>query len=316
MRRVLVLLALLLAGSATAAPLAAPTAAGGSKDTVVPWILGYRLKPEPQRLPLAIQTLSKSEAFKDPENAGMYVGFIAGVIGANPARAEELLETAMPLPAADQWAIVRAIAYSGLPDWQGLLARMAPRLADRQPMINRYLAGKLPPLDRVPLDSDAALLDTLWGYYYATGSYLPIARLVTVLPWSKDGNSEERLTIGSLTKYSLAFHATRDAKLLAMLKRTLDVQPKATKPILQEVIEAAETATAGKIRKAALAAIEERKRKGPDYKRKLTAWGQVGEGAVAVGCVTAAALGQVALGLPCVIGGAATSAALRMWATD
>ena len=178
MRRLVLLFALLFAGSAAAAP-AGPSIERGSKDAVVPWIYGYRLKPEPQRLPSAIRTLSKSDAFKDPEQTGVYVGFIAGVIAANPTRAEELLEKAMPLPAADQWVIVRAIAYSGLSDWKERLARMAPWLAARQPMINRYLSGTLPPLDRVPLDSDAALLDTLWGFYYATGSYLPIARMVT-----------------------------------------------------------------------------------------------------------------------------------------
>jgi hypothetical protein len=35
--------------------------------------------------------------------------------------------------------------------------------------------------------------------------------------------------------------------------------------------------------------------------------------ALSVGCVAAAATGQVAFGLPCVIGGAASSAALKMW---
>jgi hypothetical protein len=34
---------------------------------------------------------------------------------------------------------------------------------------------------------------------------------------------------------------------------------------------------------------------------------------MALGCITAAVTGQVEFGIPCVIGGAATSAALRMW---
>ena len=310
-------LLLFLAGSAAAAAgLAVPqseTQSIPSKDAVVPWIYGYRLKPEPTRLPAAVKMLSKSEAFKDPESSGIFVGFIAGVLGANPARAEALLDKVLPLPAADQWVIVRAIAYSGLPNWKDLMARMSPQLAGRQPMIDSYLTGKLPSLDHVKLDSDPTLLDTLWGVYYATGSYIPIARLITTLEWSKDGNSEERLTIGSMAKFTLAYNATRDMKLLNMMRRTVDVQPKKVKPILKEVIEAAETANSGKIRKAALAAIEARKRKGPDYKRELNTWGQVGVGAIAVGCVVAAVLGQVALGIPCVVGGATTEAALRWW---
>jgi len=61
------------------------------------------------------------------------------------------------------------------------------------------------------------------------------------------------------------------------------------------------------------AAIDELRRKGPGYRRDISLWGQVGEGALALGCIAAAVTGQVEFGLPCVIGGAATSAALRVW---
>ena len=70
--------------------------------------------------------------------------------------------------------------------------------------------------------------------------------------------------------------------------------------------------------KAAVAAMtvamaEELKAKGPDARRNLDLWGQVGVGAIALGCVSAAALGQVAVGIPCVIGGAASQGLLSFW---
>ena len=36
-------------------------------------------------------------------------------------------------------------------------------------------------------------------------------------------------------------------------------------------------------------------------------------GALAIGCIAAAVAGQVEFGIPCVVGGVATSAALRIW---
>jgi hypothetical protein len=39
--------------------------------------------------------------------------------------------------------------------------------------------------------------------------------------------------------------------------------------------------------------------------------GQIGQGALSMGCIVAAATGQIELGLPCVIGGAAYSAGLQ-----
>jgi hypothetical protein len=100
-----------------------------------------------------------------------------------------------------------------------------------------------------------------------------------------------------------------------MLKSELGHQPKEVVAVLKEVIEAADTADVGRIRKEALAAVEELKRKGPGYKRDISFWGQVGEGAVSLGCVAAAALGQIEFGIPCVLGGAATSAAVRYWSS-
>ena len=325
---------------------ATPTRVGepASPEAALRWMSSYRAKPDPASVPAVVRTLSRLGAFKDPEAAGTHVGFIAGVIGANPARAEELIGKMLPLPDEDQWLIVRAIAYSGLPDWKALLAKFAERMPARKVMIDKVLANKLPTLwqpmapDERPsawatvgdyvmfnrltgkekrkdavLDPTAELLDTFWGYYFATGSARPISRIVSMLPWSKEDDSVEKLTLGSMAKYTLAANASRDAELLAMLKRTREHQSEPVVKILDQVIEAAETAEAPRIRKHALAAIEDLKRKGPGSRRNVTWWGQLGQGALAVGCIAAAATGHIELGLPCVVTGGVSSAALSFW---
>jgi len=312
-----------------------------SLDAVSGWISNYRAKPEPARLPAAVRALSQLGTFKDPESSGVYVGFVAGVISANPDRAEDLIGKMFPIAPVDQWAVVRAIAYSGHPEWKGLLQKFAPRMPLRQVMISKYLEGRLPTLDEIPLekknptlwdkvrgpfqsdkevkpaettlDKSPELLDTLWGYYFGTGTYGPVARIVALLPWSNDRDSLDKLTIGSMAKYTLASNAARDTALLSMLKRASKNQPKNVTVVLDEVIDAAETMEITRLRKNALAALEELKRKGPGYKREISNWGQVGQGALALGCIAAAVTGHVELGLPCVVGGAASSAALSVW---
>ncbi len=122
-----------------------------------------------------------------------------------------------------------------------------PTLPEREAMIEKYLAGKTPTLDqlvitpspstldrfrenvrleavfgkpkrKVMLEPSAEVLDILWGHYFATGSYGPIMRIVAMLAWSDDRDDVERLTVGSMAKYTLASNATRDSDLLAMLK--------------------------------------------------------------------------------------------------
>lgn len=329
MRRTAILLGLLtILTAGWFAPAAGEN--GASSQTVLAWIDRYRFGPTPQQVPDAVRAMSRLGAFRDPESAGVYVGFIAGVLNANPARAEQLVDAILPLPPEHQWALVRAIAYSGLPQWKGLLHAFAMHMPGRKAMIDRYLTGSLPTLahfagakdnDRsaqrtATLEPSPDVVDTLWGFYFATGSYEPIGRLVVILPWSRDDNDVEKLTLGGIAKYTLAVNAARDERLLGMLKWASHHQPGVTQAILREVIDAAETVDTSRIRKETFAAIEELKRKGPGFRRKVAWWGQVGQGVLSLGCIAAAAAGQVALGLPCIIGGAASSAALNVWGSQ
>ncbi|MGH6737481.1 MAG: hypothetical protein ACREDY_00330, partial [Bradyrhizobium sp.] len=119
--------------------------------------------------------------------------------------------------------------------------------------------------------------------------------------------------VGSMARYTLASYAVRDAGLREFLRGQLAQAPKDVKVPLGEVVDAADTVPLAAVRKDALAAVEELKTKGSDSRRNLDFWGQVGVGAVALGCVSAAALGQIAVGIPCVIGGSASQGLLSFW---
>ena len=148
----------------------------------------------------------------------------------------------------------------------------------------------------------------------ATGAYVPVAHIIAMLRWSKDKNSVEKLTIGNMAKFTLASNAARDGELLSMLKWAERNQDTETTPILREVVDSAETMDTMRLRKMALATIEDLKQKGPDYKRNISTIGQIGQAAIGLGCIAAAAAGQIEFGLPCVIGGAVSTAAIGAWA--
>jgi hypothetical protein len=317
-----------------------------SLGVVQQWIYNYRAKPDYAHIPAAVRVLFHSQTFKEPESAGIYLGFIAGAIGSNPAKAEQLVNSFFPVPPEDEWVVVRAIAFSGLPDWRNLLRKVAVKMPGRRVMIDAYLSGTLSTLMDIPLEdkkpgmmdklrgaftknpfakdekkldtkvtfaSNQDLLDTLWGYYFATGSDLPVLRIMQMLPWSKSRDTIDKLTVGSMARYTLASYAVRDATLREFLRSELPNQPAPIKEPLTEVIQAADTVQLGAVRRDALAAVEELKTKGSDARRNTDFWGQVGVGALALGCVSAAALGQVAVGIPCVIGGSASQGLLSFW---
>ncbi len=334
------MVAVVLGAAVGAPPAAAQRVAPALNSTgaILKWINFYRHKPDPESLPVVVHALSTMQAFKDAESSGPYIGFIAGVLGANPRLAEDLILKMLSIDPADHWVLVRAIAYSGLPNWKDMLATFVDRMPTRREMINQYLDGKLPTLQQidfksakpgmldkietslhigekpkkiVALQPTPELIDVLWGYYLATGSYPPIESVIKLLPLSNDHDNVDNLTTGSAAKFTLASNAVRDTDLLAMLQAAEKKQPEDIKPVLHDVIETAETVDTVHMRQESLAAIEELKEKGPNSKRELSGWGQVGQGALSMGCVVAAATGQIELGIPCVIGGAAYTAGLQ-----
>jgi hypothetical protein len=311
------------------------------------WISAYRAKPEPNQVPAVMRALSGIGAFNEPEKCSPYVGFLAGVLASRPAEAANLISETLSIQSRDRWIVVRAIAYSGLPNWKELLRDVAYRMPDRHVMIERYLTDQLPTLDRLiikpiptgferfrdhfkfgsssdkkrhkdELQASPEVLDTLWGYYFATGSYGPVMHIIAMLGWSSTKDDADKLTIGSMAKFTLASNATHDQALLDMLRSSSKArnQPKATVVALDEITEAAETVDVASIRKQALAAIAELQRKGPAYKRDVSWWGYIGQSTIAAGCLAAAVASMTAAGLPCVIGGSSASAAMNFWANQ
>jgi hypothetical protein len=309
--------ALVLAGLALAFVAVGADAKGKPKrppfnkpEILLQWINDYRHNPEPERLAEAYRAMRDLNLLKDVESAGIYVGFLAGVIGANSDKAEKLITDMFPMPPPDQVVVVKAIAYSGLPEWKELLGKFVERMPARRIVIDKYLYGKLPVLRDLPLDNPIAV-DANWGYYFATGSSEPIQRLVRTLEWSKDKNNVERLTIGSMVKWTLAQNASRDPELLAYLKTSLPHQPELVEVPLKDIIESCETFELAHIRKDALDSIEVLRTKGSENARDFAWWGQAGQTAFALGCVAAGAMGQVYAGIPCVVGGALSNVALK-----
>src|SRR5271156_5967293 len=137
-----------------------------SLGVVQRWIYNYRAKPDYAHVAAALRVLFHAQSFKEPESAGIYLGFIAGAIGSNPAKAEQLVNSLFPIPVEDEWVIVRAIAYSGLPDWRNLLRRVAPKMPARKVMIDAYLTGTLPTLTEIPLEEKKpGMIDKLRGAF-------------------------------------------------------------------------------------------------------------------------------------------------------
>ena len=174
------------------------------------------------------------------------------------------------------------------------------------------------PVDmKLSFGNNPELLDTLWGIYFATSDYRPIWRILTMLPWSKDHDNADRLTVGSGAKYTLANNAARYPDVLALLKEMAPYQSPEVAKILErrhcvgrDVANRADPqGAAGRDRRA--------QAQGAGLPaRRIEALGLGRPGRDRDRLHRAATASLTSLGLPCVIGGAVTSAAMNYWASQ
>lgn len=308
-----------------------PQDAFASVDRLMDWISNYRKHKTPSRVPPAVHAMQDFGLFGDEEKAWFCTGFIAGVLGSNPKDGPGLIPRMFPLPDKEQAVIIRAIAYSGRPDWRELLEKNLSRMPLRRPLIDDFLAGKRPILMELPLDHGGSPgIYALWGYYVATGQHEPVVRIMQALRWSKnkddsgfsfrkvfsgwgrDPSAVEKITTGGTAKWTLASYAERDRELLSLYRAEYDRQPEDVAKPLKDVIEAAEIFESEKIRKDQFGAIEDAQKAQMTNEAGMSKGATAGSIAIATGCVAASALGQAYIALPCVLGGALYTGAVKL----
>jgi hypothetical protein len=308
-----------------------PQGAFTSPDRLMDWMSNYRNHKSPSRVPAAVHAMKDYGLLADEEKSWFCTGFIAGVFGSNPKDGPALIPRMFPMPDKEQAVIIRAIAYSGRPDWRDLLEKNSSRMPLRRPLIDDFLAGKRPVLMELPLDSGGSPgIYALWGYYVATGQYEPVVRIMQALRWSKrkdgsgfsfrkvftgwghDPSAVEKITTGGTAKWTLASYAERDRALLALYRAEYARQPQDIAIPLKEVIDAAEIFEAEKIRKDQFGAIEDAQKAQMTTEAGMTKGATAGSIAIATGCVAASALGQAYIALPCVLGGALYTGAVKL----
>jgi hypothetical protein len=269
--------------------------------------------------------------FKDEEQRWFCIGFIAGVLGTNPNDGPKLVTQMFPMPAKEQEVIIRAIVYSGRPDWRALLEKNAAKMPLRKPLIDDFLEGRRPSLQDLELDVGGAPgIYAHWGYYVATGQHEPVMRIMQALKWSKnkeeggfafskifsgwgsDANAVDKVTTGGTAKWTLASYAERDRELISLYRAEYPNQPPEVAVPLKDVIEAAELFEAEQIREDQFGAIEDVTKQHLTSQAGMSKGMTAGSIAIATGCVAATALGQAQIAIPCVIGGALYSGAAKL----
>ena len=309
----------------------APMSGGfGSPEHLLEWLYNYSRRPTPWKVPAAVRAMRDLGLFQDEEKAGFCTGFIAGVLGKNPKDGPGLISKMLPMPDKDQAILIRAIAFSGRPDWRELMEKYRSKMPLRHPLIDSYLSGKAPTLMEADLSDGSPVVYTLWGYYVATGQYQPVVKIIESLKWSRqkddgrfswgkiwsgwktDPSAVNKITVGATAKWTLASYAEKNRDLLDLYRAEYQRQPKDIAEPLKDVIQAAELFESEKVRKDQYGAIADAQKVQAGNEAGMSKAATAGSIAIATGCVAASALGQIYIAVPCVIGGALYTGAMKL----
>ena len=107
-------------------------------------------------------------------------------------------------------------------------------------------------------------------------------------------------------------YAERDRELLQLYRAEYEQKPKEIAQPLKDVIEAAEIFESEQVRKDQFGAIEDAQKAQFSSEAGMSKGATAGSIAIATGCIAATALAQPEIAIPCVIGGALYTGAVKL----
>ena len=201
------------------------------------WMSFYYAQPSPEKLTCALQYFADSDLHDDPSGRMPLAHFYAALAGRDPSLLEMLFRELST--GASERARIMALHVFWLADTdaaRGLLDRAAANWASAEitritGRMKEQRAGNV--LER-PLD-DAAVLDNLWGAYFATGEEAYIRRLIQAAFLLKEGRGLEIL-IGGAAEWSLASNARQHTSVRDIVRRASLEEQGQRRAVLQEIL--------------------------------------------------------------------------------
>jgi hypothetical protein len=238
MRRLLLLLALVLG---CGAPWGKERL---SDQNIEAWVTSYYLAPTPGEVADALAVLAAKGLLGNGQAESPLSGFFAEVFRANPGRIDQWVQPYVGVPNRSVIYTALWVAYSN--ESMFALRRMADMAPMEEGTTLRVLRSSPPPtIETIPIDRPSAL-DFLWGSFWATGSDVPVLRIIDQMKLANRRGDANAVLIGTTAQSSVSAAARQHAKVLAIVKERARTADPETRVKLDEIISSIETERAKK----------------------------------------------------------------------
>jgi hypothetical protein len=209
-----------------------------SDQNVEAWVTSYYLAPKPDQVAEALSVLAAKGLLEGGQAEAPLSGFFAEVFRANPGRIDQWVQPYIGVP--KRYVIYTAlwVAHSNESMWA--LRRMADMAPMEEGTALRVLRSSPPPtIETIPIDRPSTL-DFLWGSFFATGSEVPVLRIIDSMKLANRRGDANAVLIGGVAQSSVSANARQHAKVLAIVKERAKTADSETKAKLDEIISGIE----------------------------------------------------------------------------
>ena len=206
-----------------------------SQEQVGSWLMNYYQKPDPSKVPDAVEYMSKAKVLDNNAIPAIF-GFLAGVFQDNPKKVADWVERLSSLEESHLGVLVLGLWYANLPDSQ----KRVYAILDAHPNLKKNFQflyqGTPMSVEHIPLEQGPWVIDVLWGNFMATGSKVPVLRIASALPWIDVKGDINRLLVGGSARWSLTSNAEQHKRVLEICEAEVGTQPKEVGEKLRELI--------------------------------------------------------------------------------
>jgi hypothetical protein len=211
------------------------------------WMAHYHLKPEPRRLPQAIETLARAGALEGEARLKPVAAFVAALIGEDDATLASLSEAIAEACLAKQRLLAQAIAMSGRPQWRRLLTELKRAVPARALEIETLLAAPEAPVTlSAAFDEGGVVVDMVFAHFMATGSEAAFRRILAALAGHFAAGDPAAASSAEKAKVTLSSRVGDDPRLLEVVHREADAREEPLAELLRGVLVAAAAQARGR----------------------------------------------------------------------
>ena len=230
---------LLLSIVLVASLIASANAEFKSQEELGNWFTYYYKKPDPSKIPEAIEYMSQSGWLDNEKSMSPIFGFLAGGFKNNPEQVPGWVNRLSSLDESHFGVVVLGLWYADLPNSQKRVYEILEKLPQLKEEFSFLSEGTPMPIEKIPLEQGPWVLDALWGNFMATGNKTPVVRIMSTLPWIDVKGDMNRLLVGGAARWSLTSNAVQHQLILEYCEEEVKTQPTEVADKLREVIDAA-----------------------------------------------------------------------------